>query len=103
MAETHKQQQQQQTDGQKDTAEPYIVSGDFDAVSSYLELDAQQVLDSALQAFSPALGSVPTGYVVGGQSPAWSLSSSSNGDSASGARSPHVDGLLFPSVDVDMG
>ncbi|KAJ2850304.1 hypothetical protein IWW36_001990 [Coemansia brasiliensis] len=95
--------------------EPFIVGTDFDTVNSFLELDQTQPplqpqqgspLENVLQGFSPQLVSsgptVPTGFSVGGHSPAWSLSSSSNGDSSSGPRSPHVDEQMFPALPLGL-
>ncbi|KAJ2625549.1 hypothetical protein H4R22_004972, partial [Coemansia sp. RSA 1290] len=89
--------------------EPFIVGTDFDAVNSFLELDQTQSqqespMENALQGLSPQLVSsgatVPTGFSLGGHSPAWSLSSS-NGDSSSGPRSPHVDNM-FPALPLGL-
>ncbi|KAJ2125561.1 hypothetical protein IW147_000913 [Coemansia sp. RSA 720] len=86
MAETHKQVGEHRS---KHTSSPQIVSTDFDAVSSYLELDPHQHGDDAQPSYSPS-----TTYTLG-LSPAWSLSSSNDTNS-----SPPMDSM-FPSLCAD--
>ncbi|KAJ2503167.1 hypothetical protein GGH96_000416 [Coemansia sp. RSA 1972] len=82
MAETHEQVAEQRD---KRIASPYIINSDFDAASTYLELDPPQHTSS----YSPS-----TTYTIGGLSPAWSLSSSNDTNS-----SPPMDSM-FPSLSL---